>query len=114
MCVGALLKYSYFNIRSIVEKCMSSSLNVETGRQQKALFHYAKTSGLTENSIQYKAVKLYNMFKEIGLWRVGIDQEQNKGLQKFCRHLLILYLNDNNDIDYNDKNGNNDISAFFK
>ena len=47
---------------------------METRRQQKALLHYAKTSKLTENSIQYKAVKLYKIFKEFGLWPVGTDQ----------------------------------------
>ena len=34
-------------------------------RQQKALLHYAKSNKLTENSMQYKAVELYNMFTEI-------------------------------------------------
>ena len=48
MYVGALLKYLLFNFRNI-EKCMSSSHNMKTRRQQKALLHYAKTSKLTEN-----------------------------------------------------------------
>ena len=83
---------------------MSSSHNIKTRRQQKALLHYAKTSKLTENSIQYKAFKLYNMFEEIGLWPVGVDQdqEQNNMLHRFYIDISKLYLN------------NNDISAFFK
>ena len=76
---------------------------MKTRRQQKALLHYAKTNKLTENSIQFKAVKLYNMFREIVLWPVSIDQEQNRMLHRFNRYILNLCLNDNND-----------ISAFFK
>ena len=87
MYVGELLKYLLFNFRNIVEKCISSSHNMKPRRQQKALLHYAKTSKRTENSIQYKAVKLYNMFKEIGLWPVGIDQEQNIRLHRFTETL---------------------------
>ena len=88
MYVGALLKYLLFNFRNFVEKCMSSSHNMKTRRQQKALLHYAKTSELTENSIQYKAVKLHNVFKKISEWPNGIDQEQNKLLHRFCRDVL--------------------------
>ena len=62
------------------------------------MLHYAKTSKLTENSIQYKTVKLYNLFKEIGLWPVGIDQEQFKMLHRFYRDILNLYLNNHNDM----------------
>ena len=71
MYAGALLKYLLFNSQNFVEKCMSSSDNMKTRRQQKALLHYGRNSKLTENSFQYKEVKLYNMFKEIGLWPVG-------------------------------------------
>ena len=98
MYVGVLLKCLLFNIRNFVKKCISSSHNMKTRRQEKALFNYAKTSKLTEDSIQYKAVKLYNMLKEIGLWPVGIDRVQNTRLHRFCRDILNLYLNDNNDI----------------
>ena len=98
MYVGALLKYLLFSFRNIVENCISSSHNMKTRRQQKASLQYAKTSKLAENSIQYKAVKLYNIFKEIDLWPVGIDQEQTKMLHRFYRDILNLYLNDNNDV----------------
>ena len=73
MYVGALLKYLLLKFLNIVEKGLSLSHDMKTKRQQKALFHYAKTKKLTENSIQYKAIKLYNMLKEIGLWPVGTD-----------------------------------------
>ena len=97
MYVGALLKYLLFTFRNFVEKCMSLSHSMKTRRQQKALFHSAKTSKLTENSIQYKAVKLYTMIKEIGLLHVGIDKEQNIRLHKLYRDILNLYLNDKSD-----------------
>ena len=77
---------------------MLSSHNMKTRRQQKALLHHAETSKLTENSIEYKAVKLCNVFKEIGLQHLGVDQEQNRMLHRFCRHLSNVYLNDNFDI----------------
>ena len=98
MYADALLEYLLFNFRKIVEKGMSLSHNMKTSRQQKSLLHYAKTSKLAGNSIQYKAVKLYNMFKEIGLWPPGIDQEQNKKLRRYYRDILIPYLKDNTDI----------------
>ena len=103
MYVRALLKYQLFNFPNIVGKCESSSHNMKTRRQQKALADYAKTSKLTENSIQYKAVILNNMLKEIDLWLLGTDQEQNKRLHSFYRDILNLYLNDKKV-----------ISAFFK
>ena len=95
---GALLKYLLFNFRSIVQKCMYSSHNMRTKRHQKALLHYAKTSNLTENSIQDKAVNFYNICKEIGLWPVGIDKDQNKRFHRFRRDILNLYLNNSDDI----------------
>ena len=98
MYVGALLKYLPFHFRIIFEECMSLSHNMKTRRQQKILLYYAKTSKLTENLIQYKAVKLYNMFEEIGLWPVGIYQEQNRMLHRFYGDILNLYLNENSDI----------------
>ena len=103
MYVGALLKYLLFKNLNFVEKCISLSHNMETRKQQKALLHYAETSGFTENSVQCKAVKLYKMFQEIGLWPIGTDQEQNIRLHRFYRDLWNLYLNNKND-----------ISAFFQ
>ena len=38
------------------------------------------------------------MFKEIGAWTVGVDQEQDKMLHRFYRGILNLYLNDTNHI----------------
>ena len=73
MYVSALLKYLLFSSRIIVEKCKSLSHNLKTRRHYKALLHCAKTSKLKENSIQYNAVKLYNTFKESGLWPSGTD-----------------------------------------
>ena len=72
--------------------------DMKTRRQQKALLLLAKTSELTENLTQHKAAKLYTMIKEIGLWPVGIDQEQIKMLHRFYRDILNLYLNDIIDI----------------
>ena len=77
---------------------MSSSHNMKTKWQQKTLLRYAKTSKLTENSIQHKAVKLYNVFKENGLRPFGIDQEQNNMRHRFYGDILNLYLNDINHI----------------
>ena len=98
MYAGALLKYLLFNFRNIVEKGMSLSHKMKKRRQQKVMLHYAETSKLTENSIQYKAVKLYNMFREVGLWPVGLYQEQNEMLHRFYRDVLNQYLNDNIDL----------------
>ena len=95
---GALLKYLFFNFRNIVQKCMYSSHNMRTKRHQKALFHYAKTSNLTENLIQDKTVKSYNKCKEIGLWPVGINKDQNKLFHRFSRDILNLYLNNSDDM----------------
>ena len=78
MYAGALLKYLFFNSRKIAKKCMSSSHNVKTKGQHKALLHFAETSNITENSLLYKAVKMYNMFEDFGSLPVGIHQEQNK------------------------------------
>ena len=98
MEAGALFKYLFSIFRNFVEKCMYSSHNMKTRRQEKAIFHYAKTSELTEYSIEYKACKLKKMPKAIGLWPVVIDQERIKMLHRFYRHLLNLYLNDKIDV----------------
>ena len=97
MFAGGLLMYLFFSFRNVLEKCMSLSHKMKTRRQQRALLHYAKTSKLIENVPQYKAVKWYNMFKEIRLGPVGINQEQDKLLRRFYRDILNLYLNESND-----------------
>ena len=38
------------------------------------------------------------MFMELGVWPVGIDQEQNKMPHRIHRDVLNLYLNDKTDI----------------
>ena len=76
------------NFRSLRYKCRVTTFRL----------HYVLTSQLTENSIQYKALKFYNMLTENGLLPVTRDQEQNIRLRRFYRDILILHLNDNNDI----------------
>ena len=73
---------------------MSASHNMKTGKQ-KALLHFANTNKLRENSIHYKAAKMIILFKEIGLWPVVINQEQNKLLHILYRDISNLYFTDN-------------------
>ena len=99
MYVGALLKYLSCPRRKMrVEKCVSSSHNMKTRMQLKALLHYAQTSDLTEKSIQYRAVNFIKCFMKsvYGLF----DQEQNRMLHRFYRDILNLYVNDNNDVSF--------------
>ena len=94
---------TYFSIFEILSKNACLCLITRKQDGSRRLCFTLLKSELTENSTQYKANKLYNKFKEIGIWHVGIDQEHNKMLHCFYRDFLNLYSNDNKD-----------ISVFFK
>ena len=97
-CTWVRYSSTYFSIFEILSKnaCPGHITWKQEGSRRPCFT--AKTSQLTVNSIQYKAVNLYKIFKEIGFWPVGIDQEQIIRLHRFYRDILNLYLKDSNDI----------------